>query len=152
MDFSRNLPEPFLIATVHLLYSNHSGGVKDPQPETKAKDTKKNPRPRLRTALLRTDPLEAKDRNAPGQKPKTQAQVFSKEKKTKDLQQIFQAIPKKKGLKKFFFRRSPIEENKKRLLKFSARFQAFSNKISTVPKIVLSSSCLRGLEVSRPRT
>ena len=43
---------------------------------------KKNPRPRPRTALPRTDPLEAKDRNArgQGQGPQTQAQVFSKNK------------------------------------------------------------------------
>ena len=41
---------------------------------------KKNPRPR--TAFPRTDPLEAKDRNAQGQGqgPRTQAQVFSKKK------------------------------------------------------------------------
>ena len=47
---------------------------------------KKNPRPRLRprTAFPRTDPLEAKDRNArgQGQGPRTQAQVFSKKKKS----------------------------------------------------------------------
>ena len=43
---------------------------------------KKNPRPRPRprTAFPRTEPLEAKDRNArgQGQGPRTQAQVFSK--------------------------------------------------------------------------
>ena len=41
---------------------------------------KKIPRPRPRTALPRTNPLEAKDRNARGQGPgpRTQAQVFSK--------------------------------------------------------------------------
>ena len=38
---------------------------------------KKNPRPRPRTAFPRTDLLEAKDRNAQGQGPKTQAQAFS---------------------------------------------------------------------------
>ena len=50
---------------------------------------------------------------------------------------------------------APIEENKKGLRKFYARFLAFSNKISTVQKIVLSSSRgqvnFRGLEASRPR-
>ena len=53
---------------------------------------KKNPRPR--TAFPRTDPLEAKDRNArgQGQGPKTQLQAFP---------------PKKRSLKKFF-RQSPI--------------------------------------------
>ena len=39
---------------------------------------KKNPRPR--TAFPRTDPLEAKDRNAQGLGPRTQLQVFSKKK------------------------------------------------------------------------
>ena len=114
MDFLRNLPEPFLIATIHQLYSNHRGEVKDPSFETKAKDIK-NPSPRPRTALRKTGPLEAKDRNAPGQLPgpRTQALVFSKDKKIKDLQQVFQAISKKRS-SKFFFRRSPIEENKKR--------------------------------------
>ena len=73
---------------------------------------KKNPRPRPRTAFPRTDPFEAKDRNArgQGQGPRTLAQVFSK----------------KKGLQKFFFMRSPKEENKKGLRKFSVRFLAFS--------------------------
>ena len=44
--------------------------------------TQKNPRPRLRTAFPRTDPLEAKDRNAQGQGQglRTQPQVFSKKK------------------------------------------------------------------------
>ena len=56
------------------------GGVEDTRLEAKAKDTKKNPRPR--TAFPRTDTLEAKDRNArgQGQGPRTQAQVFSKKK------------------------------------------------------------------------
>ena len=56
---------------------------------------------------------------------------------------------------KIFFRRSSLEENKKSLPKFSARFLAFFNKISTVQKIVLSSSRgeenFRELEASRPR-
>ena len=49
----------------------------------------------------------------------------------------------------------PSEENKKGVRKISARFLAFSNEISTVQKIVLSSSRgqanFRGLEASRPR-
>ena len=63
---------------------------------------KKNPRPR--TAFPRTDTLEAKDRNARGQGPRTQAQVLSK-KKQKVFTKIFQAISKKKkkkGLHKNF--------------------------------------------------
>ena len=60
----------------------NKSGVEDTRLEAKAKDTKKNPRPRPRTAFPRTGPLEAKDRNArgQGQGPKTQAQVFSKKK------------------------------------------------------------------------
>ena len=51
---------------------------------------------------------------------------------------------------------APIKENKKGIRKFSARILVFSNTISTVQKIVLSSSRgqgnFRGLEASRPRT
>ena len=50
---------------------------------------KKNPRPR--TALPRTHTFEAKDRNAQGQGPRTQAQVFSKKKVFKFF---FQALCK----------------------------------------------------------
>ena len=68
------------------------------------------------------------------------------------VKKFFQA---KKVFKKFFFRRFPLEENKNSVHKFSARFLAFSNKISTVQKIVLSSSRgqgnFQGLEASRPR-
>ena len=50
---------------------------------------------------------------------------------------------------------SPSEENKRGVRKFSAGFLSFSNEISTVQKIVLSSSRgqgnFRGLEASRPR-
>ena len=64
------------------------GGIEDTRLEAKAKDTKK-PKPRPRTAFTRTDPLEAKDRNArgQGQGPRTQPQVFSK--KEKRLQKSF---------------------------------------------------------------
>ena len=86
------------------------GGVEDTRLE--AKDTKKNPRPR--TALPRTDPLEAKDRNArgQGQGPRTQAQVLSKKRSSKiffrqsqkkSLQKFFQAFSSKKCLLKIFF-------------------------------------------------
>ena len=100
---------------------------------------KKNLRPNPRTAFPKTNHLEVKDRNArdQGQGPRTLAQVFSK-----------------KRSPKFFCRQSPKEENKKGLRKFFARFLAFSNKILTVQKIVLS-SCrgqgnFRELEASRP--
>ena len=62
--------------------------------EARGQGHKKNPRPRPKTALTRTDPLEAKDRSArgQGQGPRTQRQVFSKKKVFKT---IFQAISKK---------------------------------------------------------
>ena len=49
----------------------------EPRKQGSRPRTQKNPRPR--TAFSRTDPLEAKDRNAQsqGQGPKTQPQVFS---------------------------------------------------------------------------
>ena len=80
----------------------------------------KNPRPR--TAFPRTDPLKAKDRNArgQGQGPRTQALVFSKE--------------KKKVFKKLFS--GDLKKNKK---VFKQNFQAIY-KILTIQKIVLSSS------------
>ena len=79
---------------------------------------KKNPRPKPRTALPRTDPLEAKDSNAWGQSqgPRTQAQVLSKKRSSEKI-----------------FRRSP-EKNV-----FQKNFQAL-HKLLTTQKIVLSSS------------
>ena len=56
---------------------------------------KKNPRPRPRTAFPRTDTLEAKDRNARGQGPRTQAQVLSKKKKKRSSQKFFKRSPQK---------------------------------------------------------
>ena len=55
---------------------------KNPRPRPRTQ--KQNLRPRPRTAFPRTDPLEAKDRNArgQGQGPRTQPQGFSKKKKT----------------------------------------------------------------------
>ena len=53
----------------------------------------------------------------------------------------------------FDYAYAPSEENEKGVRKFSVRFLAFSNEISTVQKIVLSSSRgqgnFRGLEASR---
>ena len=123
---------------------------------------KKNPSPRPRTAFTRTDPL--KDRNARGlgyRRKRSPEKKFFKDffwrfpKKTKTdvLKKFLQA---KKVLKIFFFRQSSIRENKKDLCKLSARFLAFSNKISTAQKIVLFSSRgqrnFRGLEPLGPRT
>ena len=93
-----------------------------------------------------------------------QGQTFSKP-RTKDtdasvlqkkcLQKFFSGDLKKKRSSKKLSRRSPKEEDKKSLRKFSARFLALSNKILSVQKIVLSSSRGRsnflGVEASRPR-
>ena len=102
-----------------------------PRPRTQTK----NSRPRPRTAFPRTDTLEAKDRNARGQGPRTQAQVLSKKKK-KCLHKNFSSDLHKKTFSKKIF-------------------QAL-HKILTLQKILLSSSWgqanFRGLEASRPRT
>ena len=105
---------------------------------------KKNPRPRPRTAFPRTDTLEAMDRNARGQGPRTQAQVLSKKKK-KGLHKNFASdLPPQK--KKIFTKIFQAISTKKR---FPKNFQAL-HKILTVQKIVLSSSRgpanFRGLE------
>ena len=88
---------------------------------------KRNPRPR--TALPRTDPLEAKDMNARGQGHRRKCS-----RKKKDLQNFFSC-----GLKKKVFK---------------IILQAIY-KILTIQKIVLSSNRelgnFRGLEASRPR-
>ena len=85
------------------------GGVDDTRLKAmaKAKDTKKirglRPRPRV---LLRTDPLEAKDRNArgQGQVPRMQAQVLSNKKtEKKGLHKNFSGDLQKKSLPNNFF-------------------------------------------------
>ena len=128
------------------------GEVKDTRLEAKAKiqknsETKANNSP-SKDRLSRDQEQECS-------RPKTQAQVFSKkkwsskkifrrspDKKNKDLKKFFPAISKKinKWSSKKFFRQCPLEESKKGLRKFSERFLAFSNKILTVKKTVLSSS------------
>ena len=118
------------------------GGVDDTRLEAKAKDTK-NPRPR--TALPRTDTLEAKDGNArgQGQGPRTQAQVLSKKKglhknfsgdlkKKKDLHQNFSGDLKKKKKKKVFTKIFQAISTKKRFPKnFSSAPQNFNNSINS---------------------
>ena len=114
---------------------------------------KKNPRPRPRTAFPRTDTLEAKDRNARGQGPRTQSASALQKKKKKGLHKNFSGDLKKKKKKKKrssqkFFKRSSLKNV------FQKIFQAL-HKILTFQKIVLSSSRgqanFRGLEASRPR-
>ena len=110
---------------------------------------KKISRPRTDPRLGQTDKFRGQ-----GQGPRTHAQVFSKKKE--GLEKFFLSDLKKKGLQKIFFRRFPLEENKKRCSQFLCEFLALSNKILTVQEIVLSSSRgqgnFRGLEASRPRT
>ena len=110
--------------------------------------TQKNPRPR--TAFPRTDTLEAKDRNARGQGPRTQARVLSKKKK-RSSQKFFRRSQKQKQKKKVFTKIFQAISAKKRFPKnFSSASQNFNNS-----KILLSSSRglanFRGLEASRPR-
>ena len=106
---------------------------------------KKTPRTGPKTALPRTDPPEAKDRNVrgQGQGPRTQAQVLSKK---KDLQNFFSGDVKKKVFKNFF----QAFSSKKRLPKF------FSDNLKNFKKKLLSSSReqanFRRLEAPRPRT
>ena len=69
------------------------GGVEDTRLEAKAKDTKNKSKAKPKDSLPRTDPLEAKNRNARDQGPRTQAQVFSKEKKV--FKNFFQTISRR---------------------------------------------------------
>ena len=92
---------------------------------------KKVPQPRPRTDLPGTDSLEAKDRNARGQGPRTQTQVLSKKKRS--IPKFFRRSQKKKKSSRKIFRQSP-EKNV-----FQKIFEAL-HKILTVQKIVMSSS------------
>ena len=100
-------------------------------------------RPRPRTQKN----SKAKDRPSRGQGHRSKCSP------KKSLQNFFSG---EKGLQKFFSGDLHLRKTKKGLRKFSARFLAFSNDISTVQKIVLSLSQgqgnFRGLEASRPRT
>ena len=62
--------------------------------------TQKNPRPR--TDFPRTDTLEAKDRNARGQRPRTKDTSASALQTKKVFAKIFQAISKTRSSQKFF--------------------------------------------------
>ena len=89
--------------------------------------------------------LEAKAKNTKkfrgqSQGPRTQPQVFSKKKKVFKI--FFRAISKKKDLQKIFSDEKRLQKlfsgdlylrkPKKGFCRFSARFLAFSNEISTV--------------------
>ena len=82
---------------------------------------KKNPKPTPRTALPRTDPLKAKDSNARGQGPRTQAHVLSKKRSS---EKFFRRSPKKKIFRKKF---KAIFRKKRFPKKFSGARQTFNN-------------------------
>ena len=87
---------------------------------------KKNPRPRPRTAFPRTDTLEAKDRNARGQGPRTQS-ASALQKKKKNLHKGFSGDLKKKKKKKVFTKIFQAISTTKRIPKnFSSTPQNFN--------------------------
>ena len=113
------------------------GVVENTTLEAEAKDTKK----------FRG---QGQGQNLSRPRPRTKYTGASVLQKKRVFKKIFWRS-QKKGLQKFFFRRSPLEENKKRHRKI---FGVFQQNFS-VQKIVLSSSRgldnFRGLEASRPR-
>ena len=107
-----------------------------PRPRTQ----KKHPWPRPRTTLLRTDPLEAKDRNAQGQEPRTQHGSHLRKKRS-SLQNFRRSQKKWSSLRKFvnFPKNSGVLKKKKRssLPKFKRSpgrkcLQNFFRKLSCV--------------------
>ena len=117
-----------------------------------------NPYPIIETLIrggVEDTRLEAKDTKKSEAKDKDTGASFSK-KKCLQKNLSGNAPSPKKSSSKFFFRRSPKEEKKKGLRKFSAGFLAFSIKILTIQKTVLSSSRGQGnfreFKDSRPRT
>ena len=97
---------------------------------------KKNPRPRPRTALPRTDPLEAKDRNARGQgqghkrkcfpKKKGLQKNFSGDRQKNSLQKNFSDVLHEKTPSEIFFRRSTKFEQFKKSAVLESRTGQFS--------------------------
>ena len=125
------------------------GVVEDTRLEAKDKDTKKFrgqgqtlSRPRRRT----------KDTDASVIKKKRSSKIFFRRSQKKGLQNF---VSGEKGLQKFFFRRSLLEETKKRSLQIFRKVSGVFQRNFSGSKIVLSSSrgqgYFRGLEASRPR-
>ena len=79
-------------------------------------------KPRPRTTLPRTDTFETKDRNARGQGPRTQTQVFCEK---KGLQNFFSG---EKGLKKSVSGDLQLRKTKKVFANFSRDFWRFPTK------------------------
>ena len=92
-------------------------GVEDTRLEAKAKDTKK---------------FWGQGQGQNLSRPRTRTQVFSKKKKKKKKSSNF--FLGKKGLQNFFSGDLYLRKPKKGLCRFSERFLAFSNEISTVQK------------------
>ena len=112
----------YLVAEVE---SRTQGSRPRPRPRTQ-----KNPRPRPRTAFPRTDALEAKDRNARGQGPRTQSASALQKKKKKGLHKNFSGDlqKKKKKKKKVFTKTFQAISTKKRFPNnFSSAPQNFNN-------------------------
>ena len=128
----------------------NKGGVEDLRLEAKAKDTKKfqgqgqtlsKPRPGTKDTSVSVL-----------QKKRMFSKTFFKQSQKKGLQKFFSG---EKDLQNIFSGNFHLRKTKNSLRKFSTRFLALSNKISTVQKIVLSSSRVQGnfqrLEALRPR-
>ena len=127
---------------------NYREGVVDTRLGVKAKDTKKF-RGQGQAQTLSRPRLRTKDTGASVLQKKKFFKFFF----FKVLQNFFSG---KKVFKHIFSGDLYLRKTKKGLRKFSAGFQAFSSKISTVQKLVLSSSLRQGnfreLEASKPRT
>ena len=117
---------PHVLPAICLHYINAvvvRGGVENTRLEAKAKDTK-NIRGQGQGQPFRGQTLS---------RPRT----GMLEAKAKDQGHRRKCSPKKKGLQNFIFRRSPKEENKKSLRKFSARFLAFFYRFLKTNKSLL---------------
>ena len=90
--------------------------------------TQKNPRPRPRTALLRTDPLEAKDRKARGQGHRRKCSPRKRSSKF-----FFRHSPKKKSSKKSFQAISKREKQKRSSQIFREVSFVFLHKFKNEP-------------------
>ena len=116
----------------------------------KAKDTKKIQGQGQEQTLSRPRP-RAEDTGASVLQKKSLQKFFSGDLKKKGLQNFFSSG---KGLQKFFFRRSPLENKKRSSQIFREVFGVFQQNFNG-SKIVLFSSRgqgnFRGLESSRPR-
>ena len=105
--------------------------------EAEVESRTQDSRPRPRTQKN----FKAKDRPSRGQGSRTQTQVFSK-KIIKGPQNFFSGGLKKKRCWKIFFRRSLLEETKKKFFadfpqdfwRFPTKFQRFKNSAVLVPR------------------